>query len=214
MKVLAILSQKGGTGKTTLAVNLTVEAGRRLGAGVGLIDLDPQASATHWGDGRQTSVPVVISCQASRLEHHLEAFRKEQYQWVVIDTAPHSETAAINAARQADLVLIPSRPAIFDLRAIAATIEIADVAKVKAYAVLNAVPPRGSLAEEAEEAIRGYGLPLCPVRISQRSALVHSLTYNQAISEYEPRGKGNLELTKLYDWVEERLDEIAASKNT
>ena len=205
MKVLAILSQKGGTGKTTLAVNLAVEAARRMGGGVALIDLDPQVSATRWGDARSSGAPVVISCQASRLEHHLDGFRKDRFNWVVIDTAPHSETAALNAARQADLILIPCRPAIFDLRAIAATIEIAEVAKVPAFAVLNAVPPRGGLADEAAEAICGYGVPLAPVRISQRSALIHSLTYSQAVSEFEPRGKGNLELVRLYDWVSERL---------
>ena len=206
MKVLSILSQKGGTGKTTLAVNLSVEAARRMGGGVALIDLDPQVSATRWGDGRSHSSPVVVSCQASRLDHHLEAFRKDQFNWVLIDTAPHSETAALHAARAADLILIPCRPAIFDLRAIAATIELAQVAKVPVFAVLNAVPPRGGLSDEAAEAISGYGVPLAPVRISQRSALVHSLTYSQAISEYEPKGKGNLELMKLYEWVSERLE--------
>ena len=79
--------------------------------------------------------------------------KKQGVALTFIDTAPHSETASLTAARAADLVLIPLRPAIFDLRAIAMTVDILGVAKVTAYAVLNAVPPRGSLANEAAEEI-------------------------------------------------------------
>lgn len=205
MKTVAILSQKGGTGKTTLAINLAVEAAKRLGSPVGLLDLDPQASAASWGDSRNQTNPLVTSCQASRLGHHLDHFNKQGISLAFIDTAPHSETASLAAARVADLVLIPLRPAIFDLRAIAMTIDLVGVAKVPAYAVLNAVPPRGGLANEAAEAVLNYGLALAPVRITQRSALVHSLTYGQAISEYEPSGKGNAEFSKLFDWMDSIL---------
>jgi chromosome partitioning protein len=205
MKTVAILSQKGGTGKTTLAINLAVEAARRTGSFVSLIDLDPQASAASWGDSRGQANPQVISCQASRLGHHLEQFKKEGSVLSIIDTAPHSETASLAAARAADLVLVPLRPAIFDLRAIAMTVDLIGVAKVPAYAVLNAVPPRGGLANEAAEAVLEYGLAMVPVRITQRSALVHSLTHGQAISEYEPSGKGNAEFLKLFDWLDSIL---------
>lgn len=205
MKTVAILSQKGGTGKTTLAINLAVEAAKRLGSPVGLLDLDPQASAASWGDSRNQTNPLVTSCQASRLGHHLDHFNKQGIALAFIDTAPHSETASLAAARVADLVLIPLRPAIFDLRAIAMTIDLVGVAKVPAYAVLNAVPPRGGLANEAAEAVLNYGLALAPVRITQRSALVHSLTHGQAISEYEPSGKGNAEFSKLFDWMDSIL---------
>lgn len=205
MKTVAILSQKGGTGKTTLAINLAVESANRLGGPVGLLDLDPQASAANWGDSRNNENPQVISCQASRLGHHIDQFRKQGVALTFIDTAPHSESASLTAARAADLVLIPLRPAIFDLRAIAMTVDILGVAKVTAYAVLNAVPPRGSLANEAAEAVLNYGLALAPVRITQRSALVHSLTYGQAVSEYEPSGKGSAEFSKLFDWMDSIL---------
>lgn len=206
MKTVAILSQKGGTGKTTLAINLAVEAAKSLGAPVGLIDLDPQASAASWGDSRDPLNPKVTSCQASRLGHQLERFRSKGIGLTFIDTAPHSEAVSLAAARAADLVLIPLRPAIFDLRAIAMTIDLIGVAKVPAYAVLNAVPPRGSLANEAAEAILSYGLSLAPVRIAQRSAFVHSLTHGQAISEYEPSGKGNAEVSELFAWVSSILE--------
>jgi chromosome partitioning protein len=201
MKILSILSQKGGTGKTTLAINLAVTAARHFDGRVTLIDLDPQASAANWRDSRSESAPEVVSAQANRLSHHLEEARQSGCRWVVIDTAPHSESAALAAARAADLVLIPCRPAILDLRAIGNTIELIRLASTPGAVVLNAVPARGSLADEAAEAVAGYEVPLVPVRLTQRSAFMHSLTVGKGIQEYEPRGKGARELQQLFEWV-------------
>src|SRR4051812_9330361 len=116
MKVIALLSQKGGAGKTTLALHLAVAA-EQDGHQTAIIDLDPQASAASWGDSRAAETPVVVSAQSSRLAQVLEAARNAGAALAIIDTAPHSESAALAAARAADLILIPCRPAILDLRA-------------------------------------------------------------------------------------------------
>jgi chromosome partitioning protein len=123
---------------------------------------------------------------------------------VVIDTAPHSEAAALAAARAADLILIPCRPAILDLHAIGTTIDLARLAGTPATVVLNAVPPRGSLAEEAAEAVSGYGVALCPIRITQRAAFVHSLTEGKSVQEYEPKGRGAEEILTLFHWIHDQ----------
>src|SRR5215212_1378238 len=115
MKTITILSQKGGAGKTTIALHLAVAA-ELDGQQTAIIDLDPQASATSWGDSRAAETPAVVSAQASRLTQVLEAARKAGATLAIIDTAPHSESAALAAARAADLILIPCRPAILDLR--------------------------------------------------------------------------------------------------
>ncbi len=200
MKTISISNQKGGCGNTTLAVNLAA-ALARTGNDTLLIDLDPQASAASWGDSREEGSPTVMSAQASRLPQCLEAAQKAGSEVVIIDTAPHSESAALAAARAADLVLIPCRPAILDLRAISNTVDLVKLAGTKAAVVLNSVPPRGSLADEAAEAIAGYDVPLAPVRITQRAAFVHSLTLGKSIQEYEPRGKGAEEIKQLYLWI-------------
>ena len=206
MNILSILSQKGGTGKTTLAINLAVTAARHFDGRVTLIDLDPQASAANWRDSRAEPAPEVVSAQANRLPHHLEEARQSGSRWALIDTAPHSESAALAAARAADLVLIPCRPAILDLRAIGNTIELIRLANTPGAVVLNAVPARGSLADEAAEAVAGYEVPLAPVRLTQRSAFMHSLTVGKGIQEYEPRGKGAQELQQLFEWVRATVD--------
>lgn len=206
MKIIAILSQKGGAGKTTLAINLAVAAVKSLSCEVTLIDLDPQASAASWNEGREPAGPVVISAQANRLAHCLEDARRTGARLVLIDTAPHSESTALAAARAADLVLIPCRPAILDLRAIAHTIDLVKQAGTPVAVVLNAIPPRGTLADEAAEAVAGYGVPLAPVRLTHRSAFIHSLTLGKAIQEYEPRGKGANEIQHLFDWIQSFTD--------
>ena len=131
MKIIAILSQKGGAGKTTLAIHLAVAAGLMRHEAV-IIDLDPQSSATSWKDSREGDTPVVVSAQFSRLATVLEAAKKGGADLAIIDTAPHSESASLAAARAANLILIPCRPAILDLRAISNTIDIAHSTMLRA----------------------------------------------------------------------------------
>jgi chromosome partitioning protein len=205
MKIIAVISQKGGAGKTTLAVNLAVAAELQDVPTV-LIDLDPQSSAKTWHDIRvNKEAPFVVSSQASRLEEVIGASRANGAELVIIDTAPHSESTALSAARAADLVLIPCRPAILDLKAIGTSGDLVALAKKEAVVVLNAVPHQGKLAEEAEEAVRSYGLTVAPVKLTQRAAYVHSLTGGQAAQEFEPDGKAAQEISELYTWAYTRV---------
>lgn len=204
MKTIAILSQKGGAGKTTLAINLSIAASSSNKQSA-IIDLDPQASSANWHDAREQEMPVVVSTQPSRLDKVLEAAKEAGASFVFIDSAPHSESTALAAARAADLVLIPCRPAILDIRAISSTIDLVKLAGTPAAVVLNCVPPRGSLADEAEEAVSSYGISLVPVRIGQRAAFVHSVTSGQAVQEYEPKGKAAEEISRLYKWITKQV---------
>lgn len=200
MKIIAIVSQKGGAGKTTLALHLAVAA-ERDGQSAAIIDLDPQASATSWGDSREAETPAVVSAQAARLPQVLEAARDAGAALVIIDTAPHSESTALAASRAADLILIPCRPAILDLRAIGSTIDLAKLADKPAAVVLNTIPPRGSLGEEAKLAVAGYGVEIAPVQLGQRAAYQHALTAGLTAQEYEPNGKAAEEIAQLYMWT-------------
>src|SRR5215212_4595149 len=148
MKVLAVVSQKGGSGKTTLAVHLATCA-HLTGLKVALIDLDPQATARRWGDKREEDGPEVVSDHPSRLGSLLDAARTNGADLVVVDTAPNADQAALGAARASDLVLIPCRPSAFDLEAVEATLALAEIAKRRAFVVLNAAQPRGGLTVEA-----------------------------------------------------------------
>lgn len=197
MKTISIISQKGGAGKTTLALNLA-GAAEESGHSSVVVDLDPQASAKSWHDHRQKETPVVISAQASRINDVLDTARKNGADVCIIDTAPHSETAALAAARAADLILIPCRAGILDLRGISSSVDLVQIAKRPALVVLNAVPPRGGLPDQAEEAIKPYGIRVASARITQRAVFNHSLTAGQTAVEFEPEGMAAEEIRALY----------------
>ena len=97
MKIVSVINQKGGAGKTTVALHLAV-ASSRAGLNTAVIDLDPQASSAHWGDRRQAQGPVVRSAHASRLPQELQQIQAAGGEWVVVDTAPHADSAALAAA--------------------------------------------------------------------------------------------------------------------
>ena len=202
MKTIAILSQKGGTGKTTLALHLAVAA-EAAGHTAAVIDLDPQSSAGGWAEGRgDEKGPTVAIAHAPRLASILEAAAANGATLAILDTAPHSQGDALAAAQAADAILIPCRPGILDLRAIGATVQIAKLSGKPAAVVLNACPPQGrALADEAEEAVKGYGVQVAPVRLVQRAAFAHSLAAGQTAQEYEPTGKAAEEINQLYLWT-------------
>lgn len=205
MKSVALLSHKGGTGKTTMSLHLGVAAvlANYLTA---IIDLDPQASATEWGDSREAETPAVVSAQASRLAQVMQTAQAGGVDIVLIDTAPLSETTALAAARAADLILVPCRPAILDLRAIKATRDLVKLADAPAFVVLNAVPPRGTLDQEARQAVALHGLETAPMHWVQRNAFMNSLKDGLTAQEAEPRGKAAQEVAALFDWVCTRVN--------
>lgn len=201
MRTIAILSQKGGTGKTTISLHLAVAA-QQAGQAAVVIDLDPQASSAGWKDSRSGEEPVVISVPASRLPHALQAAVDGGADLVIIDTAPHSGEVALAAAEVADLVLIPCRPGILDLRAIGSTARIVKLAGKPAYVVLNTVPPRASnVLADASAAVAVHGLSVAPVALQQRAAYAHALTAGQTAQEYERGGKAAGEIASLYKWL-------------
>ena len=106
------------------------------------------------------------------------------------------------AAEASDLILVPCRPGILDLRAIGSTARIVKVAGKPAFVVLNAAPPHAPrLIEDARTAVATHGLKVAPVVIAQRAALAHSLTVGQTAEEYEPGGKAAEEIAALFAWL-------------
>src|SRR3954470_6280350 len=144
MRTIAIISQKGGAGKTTLAVHLAAAAA--VEKVTLLVDTDPQATASRWGEWRGGGDPEVIDCGApSLLESKLGKARELGAELAIIDTPPHADAMARQAAKLADLILIPWRPKAFDLAAIEATAELVRASNKPAFVVLMAGPPKAPL---------------------------------------------------------------------
>jgi chromosome partitioning protein len=200
MKIVALISQKGGAGKTTLAVHLATRAAAD-GRATAVIDLDPQATAASWGDRRQEEAPEVVSGQAVRLPALIKAAEDNGAEFLVLDTAPNADQTASLAARAADVVLIPCRPATFDLEAIATTLMLAKAAAKPSYVVLNAVPPRSPIGKEAADGLVQQGVQVAPHVLTHRAAFSHGVIDGRTAQEYEPSGKAAQEIDQLYKWL-------------
>src|SRR5271168_2209509 len=200
MKTIAIISQKGGAGKTTIGIHLAVAAEQR-GMNTALFDLDPQASASSWADKRGTPSPTVVSAQAARLPGLLEQAAAQRAGLVIIDSAPNADAASLAAARAADLILIPCRPAAFDLNAIGTTLNLAAVPGKPAYVVLNAVPPLGKVGEEARRALQEGGVMVAAPVLHHLVAFSHAVNDGRTAQELDPTSKAALEIDALFAWV-------------
>ena len=194
MHTIAIVSRKGGAGKTTVAVHLATAA-EQAGRKTAILDLDPQASATAWSDIREAPRPEVHVCLPHRLSTGLSIV--DHCDLVIIDTAPHAESGALAAARAADLVLIPCRPALFDIHALEAAVDIAKIAGTPALAILNAIPPRGQTSDQARAALSNWGIPVAEPMLGHRAAFFHALSCGKTAGEYDPRGKAAAEVIAL-----------------
>lgn len=197
MKVIALISQKGGTGKTTLALNLAV-ASELAGKPSAIFDLDPQASSTSWKDSRESEEPAVLSIHPARIGHYLDMARNNNAGLVIFDTAPHSQKDSLDAAQVSDLILIPCKPSLVDLRAISSSVKVAQLAGKSAVSVLTQVQARSTLTDDAAEAIKGYGIPIAPVRIGNRAT---SFTLGKSVLETEPLSKASDEIRALYSFI-------------
>lgn len=205
MPVVAIVSQKGGSGKTTMALHLATCAAYAKKASL-VIDIDPQATASAWGDWRGDFLPEIVTSPPARLAKTIQNAEKKGSEFFVIDTPPHADAAAREAIAAADLVLIPTRPRAFDLHALQPIADLVAHAKKPAFVVLNAVPTGATLlAAEAEKAASDLGLKLCPVTFGDRAAFHRSSAKGEVASEIEPGGKAAEEVGALWKWVRKQL---------
>jgi chromosome partitioning protein len=198
MFVLALVCQKGGAGKTTMAIHLAIE-GQRRGLRTLLIDIDPQASAAKVMDRRGEMPPDFATEAAGRLERAIKIAEREQYEFVVVDTAPQADRAAAQAAQVAHMVIAPVQPSIVDLDAVDATVDVCKLAKVPVIFVLNRVPPQGQEVAGTDAAIRKRGMLVSAIRWGERKAFKYPLMRGLAAQEIEPESRAAEEVRALFD---------------
>lgn len=204
MKTIAILSQKGGSGKTTLALHLAVAA-QQDGKTAVIADLDEQASATMWHKARKEPLPHVQPTHSAALDQFAAEAERQGVDFLFIDTAPQSDKPAINAAEAADIILIICKPSVMDLRAIQNTIRLTKLANLKpgtkVFTVLAQIEPFGRLHEEARKTLHKLAVDVLPEGLGRRVAYHHGLIDGQTALEYEPEGKAAQEVRNLYSKI-------------
>lgn len=197
---IAIISQKGGSGKTTTALNLAVAA-QLAGRSVLLVDLDPQASATAWFRVREDKSLLVQPTHPAGLLDLKQVAKERRVDWLIIDTAAQTDSNAAEAVEVADLVLIPCRPSVMDLRAIPNSIRLCKLRKSIPHVVLTQIEPQGTLQDEARRNLSALGVDVLPGGLGRRAAFHHSIIDGRTAIEYEPNGKAAMEVRALYESV-------------
>lgn len=216
MRVLSIVSTKGGVGKTTLAVHLAVAA-HTTGERVLLLDLDQQGSAVQWWKDRERTMLErgggegatfdVRRAAADRLPNEVKAAERNGFTLVIIDTPPHADFPAARAVEVADLVLMPSRPGYFDLHAAKATIALVRDLRKTAFFVMNQVLHNSQQSgADASAFLEAKGVKKAPLSITLLQPYVRALRDGLTAPEILPEGRQAEEIGDLWRWTSAQLD--------
>jgi chromosome partitioning protein len=204
MEVYSFISQKGGTGKSTLARQFAVLNGPSL-----LIDRDPQHTTVKWWNRRREvnpapDFPDLIDLDGTTLTTAVEALRRKPDGLLFIDTRPAVDEPVAEAARVSDLVIIPIRPSPDDLEAVGETLKTIRRLGKPAVLVVNAAKT-GARALSARAALSRYPVPVCPVHIADRTVYLDAALEGRGVGEM--RGSvaraAFIELQKSWEWIQE-----------
>lgn len=204
MQVMAFAAQKGGSGKTTLAANIAVEAERRGDGPVALIDTDPQGSLADWWNQRSAETPLFAHVSISRLADNIKKMQDLGIKLVIIDTPPAIKSTIGHVVNASDLVVIPTRPSPHDLRAAGRTVDIAERLGKPMVFVINGAHPRARITTEAAIALSEHG-PLASIVIHQRTNYASSMIDGRAVMEVAGKSRSPNEIADLWRYLKRRL---------
>ena len=207
MQILAIASQKGGAGKTTLAGHIAVQA-ERVGAGpVALVDADPQGSLADWWNERASETPVFVHTSLMRLRDDVERLRDLGIELLVIDTPPAITSTISEVIAISDLVVIPTRPSPHDLRSVARTVDLAERLDKPVVFVVNGASSRARITTEAVIALSQHGT-LAPSIIHQRTDFASSMIDGRTVLEIPRKSRSSTEIIELWAYLGVRMNRL------
>jgi chromosome partitioning protein len=207
MYTIVAASQKGGSGKTTLSGHLAVEAVRQGAGEIALIDTDPQGSLAHWWNARQAPAPHFVKAGLPDLENALAGLERMGVRIAVIDTPPAITQSISRVVAHADLVLVPTRPSPHDLRAVGATVDIAERHGKPLIFVINAATARARITGESAVALSQHGT-VAPVTIHHRVDFAASMIDGRTVGEVAPNSQSAKEISELWLYIQEKLSRI------
>lgn len=201
MKVIAVLNQKGGSGKTTIATHVARSL-QQDGAKVLLVDSDPQGSARDWAAVREDQPLAVVGIDRPTIDRDLKRVAGS-VDWVVIDGAPQAADLAVSAIKAADMILIPVQPSPYDIWAtsdlvdlIKQRMEVTD-GRLKAAFVVSRAIKGTKIGSEIVSALEGYGLPVLRSRITQRVSYPTTASVGSTVMDTEQDKEAVAEISAL-----------------
>jgi len=204
MQTWALITQKGGAGKTTLATNLAVLGSETLK--VLVIDLDPQQSAVKWYRLRESNAPAVVHVSYTQLDEALEQAKLNGFELVILDTAGVDSNINSKAAMAADFCLVPCQPSPADLQAQDTTVELMKRNQKESAFVLTRCPPSGRELEATLQGLASFGIGVIRQRISSLKDYQRAYGNGEGVVEYDPTGKAAKEIRTLFEWIKKRTE--------
>jgi chromosome partitioning protein len=203
MRTIAFVTQKGGSGKSTLCINLSIAA-QEAGRSVCILEMDRQATVSDWAENRESEGPEVAQVEATQLDAVIQRLQGSGYDYVFIDTPGVDSPGTHSAIRAADLCIIPCRPTPADLRAFKPTLAAIYRLEKRFAFVLNQTPPRSYRVRDAAEGLAVLGV-LPDVNIVLRNDYQDALGLGQGVTEFNPEGQAADEIRRLWTWVDKRV---------
>jgi len=207
MYTIVAASQKGGSGKTTLSGHLAVEAVRQGAGEIALIDTDPQGSLAHWWNARQAPAPHFVKAGLMELDEALAGLDRAGIKIAVIDTPPAITQSISKVVAHADLVIVPTRPSPHDLRAVGATVDIAERHGKPLIFIVNAATARARITGESAVALSQHGT-VAPVTIHHRVDFAASMIDGRTVGEVVPNSQSAKEVADLWVYIQDKLSRI------
>lgn len=205
MQIVSILSQKGGSGKTTLTGHLAVQA-ELAGAGpVAVLDADPQESLAEWGNDRDADTPFVMQTSLWRLQQDVRQMRDRGMKLLLIDTPPGISSTIRSAIEVSDLVLVPVKPSPHDLRAAGNTCTVVEESTKPLVFVINCASAWAHITPQAVIALAQHGT-VAPAIIHQRADFASSMIDGRTVMELDRRSRSACEIAELWEYLNGRLN--------
>lgn len=208
MRIIVIASRKGGSGKTTLAGHLAVEAESQGEGPVGLMDMDPQGSLADWWNARTEEAPRFVQTTIQTFAADIRELEGRGLSMVIVDTPPALTATLARIMAHADLVLIPTRPSPHDLRSIGGTVDLAeDLGKRFAF-VVNGAASRARITRDTIRLLSEHG-PVASAVMHHRVDFAVGMIDGRTVMELPGDSRSSQEIGAVWHFVREQLDCVA-----
>ncbi len=205
MRIITVFSQKGGSGKTTLAAHIAVQAELTGASPVGVLDADPQESLADWGNDRESDTPIVMQTSLWRLQEDVGLMHDRGMKLLLIDTPPGINPTVRSAIEVSDLILVPVKPSPHDLRAAGNTFRVVEEIDRPLVFVISCASAWAHITPQAVIALAQHGT-VAPATIHQRADFASSMIHGRTVMELGRRSRSASEIAELWDYLNDRVN--------